>query len=138
MCDRLIDARHDLHRENIVQKFRIKIIRSCGCSIDDLRRTRIQPQLYRLFSRCTALVHQTLFQLRQETFCHILRHQTDLHRIAHARSARLGILYDIHRLCQIRRTVHIDMTDAGSGLDARYFCVFHTRADQPRTSARNE
>ena len=53
----LVHTGNDLHRKNIVQKFRIEIRIRCRYSLYDLRRTRIQPQFHRLLSLRRARIY---------------------------------------------------------------------------------
>ena len=43
MGDRFINVLHDLHRQNVIEEFGVKIIRSRRRTVDDLRRFFIQP-----------------------------------------------------------------------------------------------
>ena len=125
-----VHAVHHRHRQNVVQKFRVEIGRRRRFAGDDGRCARIQPQLHRDLSRGGTVIHHRLFQHGQECVRHRGVHQQHLLGVAHGGTAGLGVHHDPQRLVQIGIFVHIDVTDAGTGLDAGHGGVFHTGADQ--------
>ena len=130
MGNGLVHAVHHRHRQNIVQKFRVEIRLRRRFAGDDGRCARIQPQLYRYLSRGGTVVHQRLFQHGQECVRHRGVYQQHLLGVAHGGAAGLGVLHDPQRHVQIGKLVHVNVADAGTGLDAGHSGVFHTGADQ--------
>ena len=64
--------------------------------------------------------------------------QAHLLGVAHAGAAGLGVFDDVQGHAQLRLSVHVDMADAGAGLDAGDQGVLHTGADQPRAAPRDQ
>ena len=125
----LLHAGHQLDSQDIVQKFRIKVLVSGGSPGNDPGRAGVQPQLH---------LSQALGQTGQKFRGGGFVDQTDLRRVAHAGAAALGVLHDVQGHLQIRVLVHVDMADAGAGLNDRNRGVFHTGANQTRAASGNE
>ena len=138
VADGLLHAVHDLDSQDVVQELGVKIRRACRGAGDDGGCTRVQPQLHRVQPLCRAVRAQPPGQLGQELCRNVTVHQAHLLRVADAGAAGLGVFDDVQRLILLGRSIHEDVADAGTGLDAGDFCVFHTGADEPGPSARDE
>ena len=65
-------------------------------------------------------------------------HKADLLCIAHRGTAGLGVFNNIERHGGIGGFIHIDVADAGTGLDARNLGVFGDGTDQPCPAPGNQ
>ena len=86
-------------------------------------------QLHRGQPGGKAIIHKAGLQHRQKFRGHISVYQQRLLGVADAGAAGLGIFHNIHGHSQIRGLVHIDMADAGAGLDAGHGRILHAGAD---------
>ncbi len=79
-------------------------------------------------ARSGAVCHQSSCRQGQEIGGHGAVYQQYLLGVAHGGTAGLGVLHDGQRLIQIGGLVHVDVADAGAGLDAGTVAPFSTQA----------
>ena len=127
---RVLYAVHDAHRQDVVQKFGVEVLGAGGGAGDDGRGTRVQPQLHRVEAAGRAVGAEALGQLGQELRRNVLVDQADLLGVADAGAAGLGVLDDVEGLGLVGGVVHVDVADAGAGLDAGHLGILDAGADQ--------
>ena len=130
-----VHVRHHRHGEGVVEEFPCRSPLPGGDALDDAGGLFIQPQLHRDEALRCPVIHQPLFQLRQELRRHSLVHQQHLLRVADGGTAGLGVFDDVQGLVLVGGGVHEDVADAGAGLDAGHLGVLHAAADQPRAAS---
>ena len=133
--DGRIDVIHNGHAQLIIQILGVKVLRRGGHTVDDGRGARVQMQLHRGDAGSGAGIDKAGLQHRQKLRCHVPVDQQRLFGVADAGAARLGVFHNIHGHLQIGGLVHVDMADAGAGLDAGHGCVLDAGADQPGPAA---
>ena len=134
VSDGLVHAVHELHGQDIVQKFGVEVLPAGGRSWDDRRGALVQPQLHGDLACGGSVIHQTLFQLGQEFRRHRAVYQQHLLGVAHGGAAGFGVLHDVQSHVQIGTVVHIHMADAGARLDAGHGGAGHAGPDQSRAA----
>ncbi|MPM92159.1 hypothetical protein SDC9_139294 [bioreactor metagenome] len=75
---------------------------------------------------------------RQKVGCNVAVHKANLGGVAHAGAAGFGIEQNRDRHVKVGSLIHINVADAGAGLNAGHRRVFHAGADQPRPTARDQ
>ena len=129
--DGRVQAVHHAHRHLVIQILGVEILFTGGNTLDDGGGLRVQMQFHGGHPGGGAAFAQALFQHGQEAGGNILVHQADFRGVADAGTAGLGVLHNVQCHFQVGGLVHIDVADAGAGLDAGHGGVFHTGADQP-------
>ena len=121
----LLHPIHALHSQDIIQKFRVEVLRSCGGSGDDGLGEFIQPQFYLGDGFC---------QFGQEFRGDGFINEQHFLRIADTGAAGLSIFDDLQGHFLVGGALHIHMADAGSGGDAGNGGIFHAGIDQTRAA----
>ena len=80
------------------------------------------------------VLHQALFQHGQEPGGYIPVDQQGFLGVAHAGTAGFGVLHNAEGHVQVGCRIHIDVADAGAGLNAGDGGILHTGADQTGTA----
>ena len=124
--------------QNVIEKFRVKIVRASRLSGDDGERLLVQPELDGGKTCLLARVDKGVFEHRQERLGDTRMHEADLLRIADRGAARLGVDDDGKGFFQIRVFVHIHVADASSRFDAGDGCVLDACADEACAASRDE
>ena len=124
--------------QNVIEKFRVKIVRASRLSGDDGERLLVQPELDGGKTCLLARVDKGVFEHRQERLGDTRMHEADLLRVADRGAARLGVYDDGEGFFQICVLVHIHVADAGSRFDAGNSCVLDTSADEACAASRDE
>ena len=133
--DRLVDVPDDLHGEDVIEELGVKVLLTRRGAVDDRGGLFVKAQFDGILC---ADFHQTRFQHRQEDGRDLARDQKDFLGIADRGTRALRVLNDIQRHRKVGGAVDIDVTDTGTRLDTRNGGVFHTGADQTRSSARDQ
>ena len=120
---------HHGHTQLVVEILGVEILRRGGHTVDDGGGALVQMQLHRGQPGGKAVIHKAGLQHRQKFRGHIPVHQQRLLRVADAGAAGLGIFHNIHGHGQIRGLVHVDVADAGAGLDTGHGRILHAGAD---------
>lgn len=119
MCaGRVLHAVHDLYGQDVIQKFGVEILRPGGRAGNDGRGAGAEPKLH-LFTG------QTRGQRGQERFCNVPVNQANLGGVAHGRTARFRVVYDVQGFLQVGGRIHINMADTRACFDAGHLGAVH-------------
>ena len=129
---------YHFYREDIIQKFRIEVLRTCRCSFNYRCGSFAKAKLYRNLAFCGTVIHQPFFQKRQKCFCNLFTDQAYFLCITYTWTACFGIFNDGEGFFKICTVIHIDMADSGSCLDARHFRLLHAGTDESCTASWNQ
>ena len=134
VSDGLVHTVHELHGQDIVQKFGVEVLPAGGRSGDDRRGALVQPQLHGNLACGSSVIHQALFQPGQEFRRHRAVYQQHLFGVAHGGTAGLGVFHNVQGLVQIGALVYIHMADTGTRLNAGHGGAGHAGPDQSRAA----
>ena len=135
VCNGGIGAVHHGYGEDVIKKFRIKVAVSGRSAGDDFRCAGVKTEFYGNETLCRSVFCQTLPQFGQEVFRDIFVNQQNFFRIADRGTAGFCIFDDVESLILIGRSIHKDVADAGSRLNAGNLGVFGAVADETGAAA---
>ena len=131
---RVLHTVHHPHRQDVVEELDVEVLGAGGDAGDEGGGPLVQPQLHRVEAAGCAVGAEALGQPGQECRRDVFMDQADFLGVADAGAAGLGVLDDVQGLVLVGGVVHVDVADAGAGLDAGHLGVLDTGADQPRAA----
>ena len=138
MRDRLVGAVHNAQRQDIVQKFRIKVVFAGRRCVNDGASACVAAQFHGNLARFAPRVNQARLDHGQEFVCHVTVHKAYLACVANRGTAGFCVVQNMQCHVKVSTLIHVYMADARTRLNAGHGGVFNAGADQPRTASGNQ